>query len=354
MSEHTASIGERRARLPLPASQEETGVPPDPRIAPNDAGRLTRLADTATEERIVVASLDAMQSAYGSRGSKKPLPDAEVDRVLLKHIGSRSSAVAAAAFRAARIPLMTERPSDELTQGIVEQAAPDKPAARRHAALEALDLIRPDRRSAPVLRAFEQALGTSEPHLLSLALRALSQSGASLAAFSENERAGLAARVLELAEHFDPGVAGRALEVLAELEFLFPSEVRSTKAREGLRHVHAYVIARAADLTARCGRPSAIHALMAHTSDLRPARYELAGWTALEGGPGNLVHVVPGRPRVADAALYAIVTLSQGLTGIAPLSLTLGGPRRGDADVRENSARARSWYASARPGIPQD
>jgi hypothetical protein len=66
------------------------------------------------------------------------------------------------------------------------------------------------------------------------------------------------------------------------------------------------------------------------------------------------VHVVPGRPRAADAALYAIATLSQSLTGIAPLSLTLGGPRLSDADVRENAARARSWYASARPDIPQD
>jgi hypothetical protein len=338
-SDRAASPGEARHTAKGPLSQEP------------DAQRLTYLAETSDDPRVVEASLAAILSTYAARSTRKPGPDADLERVLVKHVKSERPATAIAALAAARIVLMAEQPRDGVTSAISELAAPQSPPPRRYAALEALNQLRPDRRAAHVLVAFERALDASEPHLVSMALLAFSQSGPSLESLPEPARARLAKRVAALIGHYDPGVRGGALLAMAELPSLIDHGVRIAAGERALADRDAYVRARGADLLARCREPAAIHLLIEHIGDLTLARYELSGWSRLDGSPGTLVHELAGRKRVAEAALVAIRSLSESLDGASPLRLKLGRQPSNDV-VLDNAAIASSWYEAHRGIIP--
>ncbi|MFZ5889872.1 MAG: hypothetical protein ACOY0T_02300 [Myxococcota bacterium] len=325
---------------------------PNPAPAGSGAATVTYLADTSEDPQVIEAALREVLNVYSSRSSRKLAPDAELDRVIIKRLHAPQPSVVAAAVAAARIPLMTAKPSDAVANAVVDMASTEGSSARRQAALEALNLIRPDRRSPSVLSAFEQALSANEPQLLSVALFAIAQSGASLATLPQVNRANLARRVLELKDHADPGVRGRALGVLADVEWLVPSDARYASGERALGDAHAYVRGMAADLLFRCAEPMGIHALVRLSADLEPARYELRDFTELDGRPGVLQHSVLGRPRVAEAALLAMLALSENLADVERLNLSLTNQNT-DELVLQNAELARNWYRANAARIPR-
>lgn len=350
-----------RARAPTVATLRAKRAPESTRFPqalardPANARLFTELADTSTDPREIEAALRAIPFVYASRPTpRRPGPDAELERVLAKHVASETPAIALAALEAAAVPLMAKEPGAALTNAIVDLADADQPTARRYAALEALNRLRPNRRGDAVLAAFDRALAANEPHLVSLALLALATSGPALEATSAVNRDALAARVLELGRHADPGVRGHALFVLAELAWLLEPRARLEAARDHRDDRHPLVRAHASALAARCDQPMAIHWLIGLVADLEPARYALTGWTQLDGTPGTLVHTLPGRSRVADAALFALQSLAQRVEGARPLRLTLGGRAAPDALVEENAATARAWYQAERARVPRE
>ena len=339
--------------LRAPSLGETAEAATTPPLDKSDAKLLTHLAETSDDPRVVEASLEAISSTYAARSTRKPGPDADLERVLVKHVHAERPTTALAALTAARIALMAEQPREGVTRAIAELAAPEKPAARRYAALDALNLLRPDRRDAHVLTAFERALDAKEPHLVSLALLAVSQSGPSLALAPEANRARFAERVVALLGHYDPGVRGRALFALAEVASLTAASTRFGAGKRGLADREPYVRAQSADLLARCRESAALHLLIEHVADLTPARYELRGWTQLDGKPGLLVHELPGRKRVAEAALFAMQSLSESLDGSPALTLQLG-RQPTDEVVLQNAEFARAWYRANQRSIPSD
>lgn len=345
---------EQRAVEAVKAQITARAAPAGSELVPgrSNAEVFAYIAETSDDPAVIAAALRETLGVYSSRSSQKRAPDADLERVLLKHLRSSDPTILGAALAAARIPLMTATPSPAITQAITESTRPERGAAERAAALEALALLRPDRRDATVLAAFEQALSAAEPELLSLALLALSQSGASLGALPEDARARLAALVVALGAHPNPGVRGRSLAVLAELTGLLSAEARFAAGRQHLADSDGYVRAQAADLLLRCREPMAIHALIDSVRDLAPARYELRGFTNLDGSAGVLLHVVPGRPRVADAALFAMLNLSQELPGVTPLVLTLAGVAP-ESVVLQNATTAELWYRTESARIPR-
>jgi hypothetical protein len=319
---------------------------------PSAVRSLASLAADSDDPAVVEAAFSSILSTHAARSTKKPGSDAELERAIAKHVKSARASTALAALGAARVPLMSAEPSELVTNAIVEVASPDQPPARRYAGLDALNLIRPSRRSENVLAAFESALDAAEPELVSFALLALSQSRASLETAQKALRSRLAARVLELLGHADPGVRGHALLVLAEVPALVPAEARAALGRTATTDSAAFVRARAADLLARCGDPSAMHALIGLVADLAPARYELRGFTRLDGSAGVLVHELPGRKHVAEAALFALVTLSERVDGTRPLALTLPERTAAPAELLQSAEIARAWYRSSQQRIP--
>lgn len=184
--------------------------------------------------------------------------------------------------------------------------------------------------------------------------------------------------------HADPGVRGRALDLLAGQAWLAEPAVLAARAREGLADAHPYVRAQAADVLARMRQVPAIHRLMHLVDDMQVARYDCVGWTTLDGSAGRLEHTLSGRRRVAEAALFAIRTLSalDQTAGNQPaqdqaasdpgasaqhsesqyskrrdssvLVLTIGGPHQSDEDVSKNAEVAKAWYQAARARIANE
>lgn len=307
------------------------------------------MAGFSDEPLVVEASLSAISQSYSPRSTKKETPDADLDSVLLRHLRSERRSTVALALGAARLSLMMDEPSGTLIDAVAEMADPANDPARRHAALEALNDLQPQRREARAIEAFETALSAPEAHLVSLALFALEQSSRSFAASPGLLPGTLGPRVVELTRHTDPGVRGRALRLLAEVDGLADEATRYTRARELLGDEAPYVRAVAADTLSRLGRVAAVHDLVHHVDDLALARHDLAGWLTLDGTPGVVEHALPGRKRVAEAVQYAMVTLaSEGLR------LLQDGPRPTDEDVLQNALLARTWYERAAPDLPAD
>src|SRR5690606_21003158 len=162
------------------------------------------------------------------------------------------------------------------------------------------------------------------------------QSEPSLLSSAARQRIG--ARIADLTNHSDPGVRGRALGLLAKFDGLVAPAERVELLRAALEAEEPYVRAAAADTAGRIGATEVIPRLLALTEDLAVARYDLTGWTNLGGEPGRLLHAVPGRQLVAEAALHALATLSRG-----ELVLAMSGPRQSPEEIRINAERARAW-----------
>jgi mannan endo-1,4-beta-mannosidase len=286
-------------------------------------------------------------SRYAARSRHKSAPDAELQRVLVTQLGSEDEAIVRAALPTARVSLLTEPLQAGVVSALVRLTGKGQPASRRAIALEALNYLRPDRRSG-ALSAFQAALDAEEPELLSLGLLALSQSRPSVDAADEVTRAALGERVTALLGHGNPGVRGRALLVLAELPALSSEKTRFAAGLHALLDREPYVSAQAADLLARTRNAAAIYRLIELVRDLRPARYELGG------SSGVIIHDLPGRRSVAEAALFAVQSLGERVSGVERLPLTLRDRYTDERLLLENADAAKGWYLRFAARIPRE
>jgi HEAT repeat protein len=305
----------------------------------------TYMAATSDESHVVRSSLEAILHAYSSRSSKKQAPDADLDQVLIKHLKADDLTIVAQALQAARIPLMSEAPSDSLLAALMQLASEKETPEKRLAALEALNLLAPSMRTEAVLGCFEEALRAPEWYVVSMALFALENSALSLGD-PPGPSPALAARVTALTGHEDPAVRGRALSVLSALRWLTSHTERLTFGLRGLSDPHPYVRAVAADLLGQNEMPEAVHALITHTRDLNEARIDVR-FPRLDGSLSEMVHALPGRRRVADAALYALLALSTG-----ELALTIGGPTQPEETLQQSAQIADAWYEKSKASLP--
>lgn len=302
------------------------------------------LADASDDPAATLAALAAIEAAYVARApGDDPFPP-ELDREVLRQLGAEHPAVVAKALVAARVPMLAGRPSEELVAIVSGLATAAQPPERRQAALEALSSLRPSQRTPAWLELFEATLRAPEPQLVATALESLLGSPRVW-----QDRAELRARwspiLTALAGHSDPGIRGRALAVLALLDGGAAST--RARARAALRDPHPYVRAVGCDVLGQTDEAAYVHDLIPLVGDLAEARYDLGGWTRLDGQPGSLPHAVPGRPHVAEAALYAVETLADGA-----IRLPFGG-REGAAERLQLSIRsAQQWYGQERSRLP--
>lgn len=334
------ALEELRARL----SPTERRFPIRDARKKDNAKLFTYMAATSTESTVVEAALEAMRTSYSPSSTKKQTPDADVDRVLLKYLASDDERLLGAALAAARIPLMGA-PSAELLGRIRELAGSEsRPPAVRYAAVEVLNLVPPERRTAEFLATLGALLSSSEAYLVSAALDALGLTGTALGTYPERARE-VSARVVALTEHPDPGVRGRALIQLSALD----AEAEASKrALAALADPHPYVRSAACAALATVGRRSAIHHIVEQVGDKQPAVYELSVPSIL-GEANSLVHVVPGRASVSESALYALGELSGG-----ELPYRLGARHTTAQAWDESIAAARAWYEKVAPSIPRE
>jgi hypothetical protein len=317
----------------------------DVKQRPN-AELFTYIAATSTEPLVLAASLDAISHAYSSRSDAKALPTPDLEKILLKEAQSPTPEVANLAFQALRIPIMTESPRPELIVSLCELFGIFNQAPHKLAALEALNLLRPDQRPDRVLTTFRATLVAPEHYLVSTGLLAFGESLASLGAAPAEFKNLLGQTALALTGHADPGVRGRALHLLAHVEGLAPAGEVMAKSEELLADLNGYVRAEAAEALGRFAEVASIRKLVPLTRDLTSTQYELTGFLRLDGTSGSLVHMTLGRPRVAVVALFALrdwsVRAAERL-GLPRLQLSMNGSVLSEEDVLANAERAETW-----------
>lgn len=351
----TAAQQKKMEALRASLNGEKRRFPVEERRASGNAQLFTYMAGTSTEDPVVEASLDAMPAAYGARSNKKPRPDRDVRRVLLKNLTSPSEARVLGALNAARVPLMMEKPDVELALAIAKLAE-SAPRGQRLLALEVLNLMRPAVRPPDVLAAFHRNL-ESDPAVAVAALIALAQGVPSLAGSGTLE-AEIRRKVRELTRAEDPGVRGAALDFLAAP----PADAEAAAlAREHLGDPSPYVRSMAAASLGKVGAAGDVHALMKLTSDLEDGRLVVEGPPKSDGPPSRRQLGVPGWHVVAETALIAIQNLAaRELPAPAPPApshvafpaLSIGYRRSGEAEVRESAAAVQRWYAAVKPSLP--
>src|SRR5690606_26773355 len=114
-----------------------------------------------------------------------------------------------------------------------------------------------------------------------------------------------------LVRNEDPGVRGRALQLLSSLGGNDHPQTLD-HARAALNDEHPYVRAEAREALARLGDKASIHELMNRIEDGERSLYDLRGWKLLDGRTGNVRHRVTSRSKVLESAMAAIASMSDG------------------------------------------
>lgn len=324
-----------------------------------NAQLFTYMAGTSDEELVVIASLDAMGTAYGARSTRKAAPDRDVERVLVKHLSSKNPARMQAAFEAARHPIMAAHGSDEFVDEVSRLAREGDSPALRLAALETLLRLPQDRRGPRILRALLDRTSDEAPLAVTalLAMQVQRQALSEVPPLLEEARQ----KVSALTSASDPGVRGTALEVWFDLG----PDGLAPVARQRLADPDPYVRGVAAGVLAKVGGASDIHLLMPLASDHGEARTVVRGVRRLDGQEALISRKARGYQFVAECALSSAHWLAQSamlqvygpaagemLRGDIP-SMTFN-PTTGIAAVEESARRMRLWYEGQRAFLPRE
>jgi hypothetical protein len=302
----------------------------------------THIAATATDPVVVGAALSAMYGAYSSHSKRKATPDADFALVVDKHLGSKDPKIATRALLAARTGIAGKDGSEELIKTVVSLASqePYRDGPGRYAIIDTLRVVSANQRTKDVVQILEESLASKDTYVVSYALQALYRATRSI----ENRDA-LKAKALGMTKHDDPGIRGRAIELLGALG-KDDAEVLKV-VLEALSDAHPYVRSEAAEAIARLRHRPAIHALIKLVDDKESNRYDIRDWTMLDGKPGRLHHDGSPWSRVYDAAMNAIRSLSEGAVELERVN-----PKEIETTLDKNAATTKAWYAKERKNIP--
>lgn len=310
---------------------------------PNNARLFTYLAATSEDPAVIGAALASMYGAYSAHSKRKAQPDADYVAAVEKHLGTEDPKLAARVLLAARTAISGKEGNVGLIDKIVAMADRDpyKSGPGRYAIIDTLRVVSSNNRSPALVKVFEDSLDAKETYVVSYALQALYRSSRSV-----KDVAPVKAKALELAKHEDPGVRGRAIELLGAFGKDDPA-VREL-VLTALGDKSPYVRSEAAESIARLRYRPAIHALMPLVDDKESNRYEIRDWTTLDGKPGRLHHDGSPWSFVYDAAMNAVRSLSGGeleLERVNPKEITQG--------LDKSAQATKTWYAKAKSKIPK-
>jgi hypothetical protein len=310
--------------------------------APENARLFTYLAATSKDPAVIGAALTAMYGAYSSHSKRKAKPDADFVTVVNEHLATKDPKIATRALLAARTGMAGKDASPQLITTVASLASRDpyRSGPGRYAVIDALRVISATQRTPEVVKIFEQSLDSSDTYVVSYALQALYRATRSIE--NRNELKG---KVLGMAKHEDPGVRGRALELLGALGRDDQEVLKTVLA--ALSDPSPYVRSEAAQAVARLRYRPAIHALVKLVDDKESNRYDIRNWTMLDGKPGRLHHDGSPWSRVDDAAMNAIRSLSGG-----ELKLERVNPKEIEKTLDANAATTKAWYAKEKRKIP--
>ena len=307
------------------------------------------LGATSEDVNVQAAALRAMVAThtYSERFVERyALVTPEYAQVVLMHLGSDNGVVQSAAIEAGKTCIQGDTPNTEVTGRLVDLATNHASPAGRYAAMNTLWHSSGIRTSPEQIAPYVAALGSSEAYVVSGALFRLTSFGR-----NAPEQPALRATLQGLLTHADPGVRGRAAQVLAAVVGIRDDD-RATIAASImplLGDSNAFTKSAAANALASLDHRAAIHGIVGLLDDLTSNTYDIRGWTALDGSSGRIHHDGSAWSRVADAALNSLRTFSGRVGERFQYNIN---HQNIEADLATSAATARTWYASVSAEIP--
>ncbi len=305
-----------------------------------NAPLFTYVAATKTDPLYVRAALSAMHVAYSTHSKRKATPDADYEAVVKYYLKSDNDAIVAAALLAARTGISGQDGLAGLIEPVIDLGAryPDGPG--RFALIQTLQAVTASKRTEPLMAVYRNSLTSEHPYVQSAALQALYRSTRTI-----NEPTSVKEQALALLAHADPGVRGRAVELLGAIGGDDKSVIASVS--KSLDDSSGFVRAQACSALARLRHKPAIHKMMEMLADESSTRHDIRGFKQLDGRPGVLHHDGSPWSVVLDAAATSIRSLSGG-----ELRFERVHPKQVTDGLQRNVAATRAWYKTAKARLP--
>lgn len=309
------------------------------------------LAATSTDPRVQAAALLAMPEVFTHAErftQNRELMGPEYAQIVLMHIRSTTPRVQGAAIRASKTTILGDTPNPEVLAALTDLASNHPSPEGRYEAMEVLWNASTFRTTAALHAPYVAALDAQQPWLVSIALFRIHHGFAS----SYADKPALFAKISALTRHADPGVRGRAADVLADLGADASLRPQVVPLLMGLLDdPHPFVKSEAMGALASMNHKPAIHRIVTFLDDMTSNTYDIQGFNDLLGQAGRVHHDGSAWSRVSDAGLSAIRSFA-GRTQT---------PFRYDVDfhdvegeLRRVSREARTWYNAHKAEFPNE
>ncbi len=304
------------------------------------------LADTSDQPNVVLAALQALTIAYTSVPKHETRVQAgeSYARVVAARLSSPDPKILERAIEASSHTVSGEKPSREVIDALVRISSSHDDAGIRAEAIDRLRLIRGFWDDAKVAAALLKALHHREPFVVSRALFGLRPRAAQL---PDKEK--FLERGLELLEHPDPGVRGRAAEFVGRLAL--GKDELAEKLEPMLKDKDPYVRSAAATGLSYLGTAPSIHAIAKLLGDKAKNQYELCCYRTPTGRSVRVLHDGSAWGQVSDAAVRALERLSRR----TEIHFKADPVDRNDIEgsLKKNAAAARAWYQKVKAKVPR-
>lgn len=295
------------------------------------------IAASSEDPKAIVASLKAVIQTYTNRpdAKKRNFAGEDYKKMIAKHLASSDPAVKHWAIQASPSAL-GENPDPEVLAQLVKFMTDGEVEGQRHDAIDVLNGMKDYTKNEAVAEALFKALGDAHPAVVSESLFRLGGRSYGLA-----DQAKFRDRAIELVEHKDPGVRGRALRLVATLgrgkeATITPLFVKA------LKDPHPYVRSEAVSALARIKSLDSIPEMMAMLDDSEKNTYDIS-FNNLLGKTDRVHHDGSAWSRVDDAVLRGLATMTFGLKDKKFDYGKIEGKTK-DADIAREVGLAKEWY----------
>lgn len=345
----TLDAAQQRSEAALLQRLSAGGRFPNDVVNKQNARVFLHLAATSTDPRVQSAALLAMPEVFTHAErytQQRERMGPEYAQVVMMHLRNGSGSVLGAAIRASKNAIVGDAPNTEIIAKLIDIAANHSSPSGKYEAMEVLWSSSTFRDDAAQHAPYVAALDAPQPWLVSIALFRIHHGFAR----SYADKPALLTKALVLAQHADPGVRGRAADVLGDLGADATLRTRVVPVLTGLLDdAHPFVKSEAMIALSLMNHGPAIHRIINFVDDRTSNTYDIVGFQDLLGQPARVHHDSSAWSRVSDAALSAI-------RNYAGRTQT---PFRYEVDVhdaegglRRAGREARAWYAQHKGEFP--
>jgi hypothetical protein len=296
---------------------------------------------------VVIAALDALKMSYTSSDAykKKEFADEDYGAVVAAHLASPNLKIVGYALEAAAHAVSGKDPYAPVVDALVKIANTHPDAPARSEAIDRLRLVRDFQQDQKIADAFLKALDSDQPYVVTRSLFGLRLRATGLVMRNQFLEKGR-----QLLKHADPGVRGRAAELVGRLGAGNEDIARELEAM--LQDPDAFTRSAACAALAHMGDLASIHKLMKLMDDKAKNTYDIRGFKLPTDREGWVHFDGSAWSEVRDAALRSLERLSMK----TKVRFVADKVESNDVEgsLTKGTKAAKAWYAKIRAQLPPE